>query len=295
MMYKHSHLLLSSPNVGELIVVSNNDDFEFWCRIVWKMLIESYEKLKDGLLSYRGQYNIFHDLHPLLKIVIDKNKNLLACATYKRIEGSLKLNAIGCDGTEVGKKALQQIIVDDIKHSELYYWAEVSGTIEHYFKKYNGYPMPNTLASEILNISSREIHLSKNDKVHYSRRIGDHKYLHEKMIFGIKNDDIFKKAIEEVEDYTKFMEECNRLYESMDEDVKKIKRAIYIIENIYRLHEENGFNELIPSWNKSLHDSIRTIESYLGMGVYDEVTLNDYIKYGRYLVEDMTVLELHKL
>ena len=35
-----------------------------------------------------------------------------------------------------------------------------------------------------------------------------------------------------------------------------VKQAIYIIENIYRAHEEDGFNELIPSWEKALKPAL---------------------------------------
>jgi hypothetical protein len=38
-----------------------------------------------------------------------------------------------------------------------------------------------------------------------------------------------------------------------------LKQIIYIVDNIYRAHEEDGFNELIPSWHKALNDCLSII------------------------------------
>ena len=81
---------------------------------------------------------------------------------------------------------MNSIIKNNIENSDLHYWAEVSGAIEYYFKKHNGYPTPNTLASEILDINASELTLL-NDFVHYERPIGLNKGIFTKMIFGINS------------------------------------------------------------------------------------------------------------
>ena len=169
------------------------------------------------------------------------------------------------------------------------FWAEVSGAIEHYFRKYNGYPMPNILASDILNISSELIRLSTKDKVHYERQISNEWF--EKMIFGAKSKEVYDAAIAAVEDYSKFMKEVNNIGESIQPRGKySIKQAMYIIENIYRAHEEDNFNELIPSWYNALRESLEVL-----MSAEPNRTVNDYIEYCNYLLETMPVLELHTI
>ena len=274
-------------NVGNIITIKNDIEFNKWADKVWDMLELSYADV-GGLQSYRD-FNDFVKKRHIIEIVISEDGNLLSCATYRRIEGSLKLTAIGCDQSQIGKLALEQIIQNNIINSDLHYWAEVSGAIEHYFKKHNGFPMPNTLASKILQINENDIKLSNKDKVHYSRPIGINREYYTKMIFGIKSEEIFQQAIQEVENYGNFMKEVNNLTEN--KNIYTVKQAIYIIENIYRAHEEDGFNELIPSWYNALKCSLQTLTNVPNKNE----TINDYIEYAKYLLDDMQVLELHSI
>ena len=60
-----------------------------------------------------------------------------------------------------------------ISKLEIHYWTEVSGIIEHYyFKKHNGFPIPNNMASKILGVPDSQITPSKKDMIHYNRVIG---------------------------------------------------------------------------------------------------------------------------
>ena len=73
------------------------------------------------------------------------------------------------------------------------------------------------------------------------------------------------------------------------------KQAIYIIKNIYRLHEEGGYNELISKWHKALKDSIDSLYYAKKHHLYNEEWCDDYIGYGEYLIKHMPLLKLHKL
>ena len=133
-------------NVGELKMLYEPEEVEKYLPLVWDMLEKSYEGI-GGLKTYRG-YSDFKEKKHLLMVVRDfNNQDLLACAVFRRIENSLKMTAIGCNQENNGKLALQQIIQHTISELELHYWTEVSGIIEYYFKKHNGCPMPNTIAS----------------------------------------------------------------------------------------------------------------------------------------------------
>ena len=273
--------------IGTLVRLENKEMFLERAKEVWEILFISYESI-GGIKTYRG-FKDFIKKRPLVEIIVNSNNNILACATYRKVMGSLKMVAIGCDQSPDGKLALQQIIQHNIKNADLHYWAEVSGAIEYYFKKHNGFPMPNTLASEILQVPESDIVKSQTDNVHYERAVGEQGEMYTKMIFGIKSEDIFLKAIQEVENYSKFMEEVNKLTESQQR--YSVKQAIYIIENIYRAHEEDGFNELIPSWHQALLSSLNTLQNC----DYKDENINDYIGYAEYLLSDMQVLELHVL
>ena len=183
----------------------------------------------------------------------------------------------------------EQIIQHTISELELHYWTEVSGAIEHYFKKHNGYPMPNTMASKILQVPEDQITLSKKDLVHYDRPIGPDKEIFTKMIFGIKSEEIFQEAMDAVENYYDFMNEVNKMVNESKETKYSIKQAIYIIENLYRMHEEDGINELTTNWNDALRESMKALKS-----VKEKTqTIEDYIQYGEYLLSDMQVLTLN--
>ena len=57
-----------------------------------------------------------------------------------------------------------------------------------------------------------------------------------------------------------------------------VKQAMYIVENIYRAHEEDGFNELIPSWYEALIKSMEVLKT-----AEQTQTVIDYIEYCNYV------------
>jgi hypothetical protein len=253
---------------------------------IWQMLVSSYENI-GGLKTYRSKEDFLRKVK-YAKIVYN-NADIVACAIYRNMEGSYKMVAIGCNQEDIGKQGIQAIIKDDIEKFDYHFWAEVSGAIEHYFRKYNGYPMPNILAPEILSISSELIRLSKNDNVHYERQISDEWF--EKMIYGAKSKEVYEAAIAAVEDYSKFMKEVNKVNENSNMNGRySVKQAMYIVENIYRAHEEDGYNELIPSWYEALNESMEVL-----LAAEQTQTVVDYIEYCNYLLETMPVLQLHPL
>lgn len=65
-----------------------------------------------------------------------------------------------------------------------------------------------------------------------------------------------------------------------------IKQAIYIIENLYRLHEENRLNELTPKWADALKESMSTLRKSI-----NTQTITDYLEYGEYLLSDTQILK----
>lgn len=287
--------LLSEQEQGDLsinadsnlkVVFIEKKDIMPLSDFIWQMLVSSYENI-GGLKTYRSKEDFLRKVK-YAKIVYN-NADIVACAIYRNMEGSYKMVAIGCNQEDIGKQGIQAIIKDDIEKFDYHFWAEVSGAIEHYFRKYNGYPMPNILAPEILSISSELIRPSKNDNVHYERQISDEWF--EKMIYGAKSKEVYEAAIAAVEDYSKFMKEVNKINENSNMNGRySVKQAMYIVENIYRAHEEDGYNELIPSWYEALNESMEVL-----LTAEQTQTVVDYIEYCNYLLETMPVLQLHPL
>ena len=287
--FSFNNTTLSPVNVGDIKILSSKEEIDRYSNFVWDMLEKSYEHI-GGLQSYRNYSDFKKKNHKILVVIDFNSATLLACATFRRIENSLKMTAIGCSQDDKGKLALQQIIQHTISELELHYWSEVSGAIEHYLKKHNGFPMPNTMAGKILQIPEKDITISNKDMVHYDRPIGKDREVFTKMIFGIKSDEIFQQAMNEVENYYDFMKEANNMINESKEFKYSIKQSIYIIENLYRLHEENKVNELTPKWADALKESMKTLRKST-----KNQTISDYIEYGEYLLSDMQILELNTI
>lgn len=276
-----------SNEVGKIEFVTR-ERFNEWAERVWSMLIDSYANI-GGLKSYR-HYEDFCKKHPFIILVLGDNDTLLACATYRSTgRNDLKMTAVGCIQDDNGKLAIQQIIKDNIKNFHLRYWAEVSGPIEHWFKKHGGYPMPNVVASEILKVKQEDIIPSKEDEVHYDRVIGNGG-LYTKMIFGCPSEDILEKVMKDAEHYMNFREIVNKgLKENIDTTL--VQDVMTVIEQIYRAHEEDGLNELIPQWHEALTYSLNVLQNVTDK----DNNVTTYIEYAEYLLDDMQLLELQPL
>ena len=173
---------------------------------------------------------------------------------------------------------------------ELHYWTEVSGIIEHYyFKKHNGFLIPNNMASKILGVPDSQITPSEKDMIHYNRVIGQDNEKFTKMICGIKSEEIFYEVMSEFENNYDFMKEVNKMVNESEETKYSVKQAIYIIENLYIMHEDNALNELIPKWHDALRDSVEVLNSTKEK----TQTISDYIEYGNFLLSDTQILTLN--
>lgn len=253
---------------------------------LWKMLDMPYATF-GGMKAFRSK-NSFLKMVKYAKVVYHGDV-VVACAVYRRLEDRFKMVAIGCNQDYIGKEGLQAIVKDDMVKSDLHFWVEASGAIERYFKKYNCYSMPSTVASKILNKREGLLRLLQTDKVHYERIVAEEWF--EKMIFGVNDEEIIQKVLGDVEDYSQFMKSAIMLSEDNDAGLKyNLKQAYYIIDNIYRSHFEDGFNEMVPSWSAALHEAKRTLEA-----AEHTETIDDYIEYCEYLLHTLPPLELHAL
>lgn len=191
---------------------------------------------------------------------------------------------MGRDQTEMSKHRVKEFIKDEGTNFKGWFWAEVSDAIEYFFLKTNGLPIPNVYATEIL---SQEVEIL-DDGTHYIRKIGVDDTLYKKVIYGFRDKESYDKVMTEIKGHTDFMNRINQLGQSFVKYPRDVNKAIFIIENIYNLHYEDGFNELLPEWYELLSQSIDILKN---SNVQDG-TIKQYIETSQHLLQEMPVLEL---
>lgn len=149
---------------------------------VWELLQIAYEKI-GGIKGCETLDQLIAD-SDLWKLK-SKDGEILAVTIYTFKRGGRKLTAGCAKKTEEGKKALYQIIKDDMEKPERGAWMEVSDGMEHCAFKYSNageHVVPRRLA--VLNMKDKDFFLpeKQKDENHYIRRIGNED--HEKIMIG---------------------------------------------------------------------------------------------------------------
>ena len=90
---------------------------------------------------------------------------------------------------------MQAIIKYNIDNFKQKVWCECSGAIEHWFKKYNGYPISNQLVPEIIGEPRDKVWFHE-DGYHYRRFLpaANNRFV-QKILFGFANDDVMEKTL----------------------------------------------------------------------------------------------------
>lgn len=226
---------------------------------VTEMIRSSY---KDG---YKGVLDLkrLSKTTPLLKIVLDNNNELLACVIYRSVDGSYKATGAGQNKTDEGKKALQEIIKTDINPYTNWCWCEASGPIEHYFKKYNGYPLPNEYAVIVLKKPSEKIELDK-DGFHFKRIIGqsENEEPDRKVIFGFKDSKIAAEVLSQSDYEIRRSYFNNEILKENGSEPADFHYAVSFVDQLSDLYDEEGFRDLTPGLADDLDSSIKILEKY---------------------------------
>ena len=147
---------------------------------VWDILQKSYAKI--GGIKGLTKDEIVDDDNIMMKLV-HRNGKIVACQVYNTKQGGRKIVAGGTDGTDIGKKALYDIMQEDVKRIERGSWAEVSEAMEYlYVLKFGGVPIPVDIATKILRDKGKRIISVSDDGYHYTREIAGTPL--EKIMFG---------------------------------------------------------------------------------------------------------------
>ena len=227
----------------------------------------------------------------LVKVVKDINGKVVACAYYRNMHNSFKLQAYGNDGTQYGKDGVKAIIKSDVSPYTNWIWGEVSGAIEHYFKKFEGYPLPNSFVAEVLKKNPDDIELSR-DGFHYKRKIGKSNEAIEKIVYGFPNQDIADRALASA-NYEIERHKLNMQLINEDEYGKKdlsFDGACSFVDQLSDLYDDEGWRQLTPGLSVLLDKSIEVIKKNNSHENWVQMTLDNAL----YLREHMDEIEFVK-
>ncbi len=202
-----------------------------------------------------------------------------ACSIYSNSFGGKKMTGItGVPAHPRYKEGVVEIIKDDIKGFNSWYWVEASGAIEHYFKKHGGTPVPSEYAKTFI---GRGISVLEDDGFHYVRALGPDHELCRKCVFGFPSEEEYNKVVSGFADYEKFKRDV--LMETATDKLMLAKNIIGTIEEMYTEYE---VNELPPQWARDLKISI---------GIARECGAEKIAAAGELLLDEMPVLKLIKI
>lgn len=272
---------------SNLIDITDIEIMKKYIDEIWNIFIISYNKI-GGFLGARNKTALLKN-SSLMTLCLNNNK-IIACAAYRKLGGD-KVIGIGCDQTELGKEGIKDILKRDIENYADFHWAEVSGVIEHWMKKYDGFPIPNVYASLVLGKKPEDIELSE-DGLHYSRIIGMNGDKITKSIYGFRNEDIFDRVTNDIEEYIGFKNIINNsLKESFFNYTQEESQSMYIIDFINDCYNYRKIDELTPSMHNALAKSVLCLKN----SSHINPTIKSYVQIGEYLLSDMEVFELHKI
>ena len=268
-------------NFSRIEVVTDKDKIAALLPEVVSLVNKTYEPI--------GGYYSTTDIDRLvrttsmIKTIRDVSNKLISCAYYRNMHSSFKLQAYAHDGSIDGKNGVKTIIQSDVRPYTNWIWGEVSGAIEHYFKKFEGYPLPNSLVVEVLKKNQDDIELSK-DGFHYKRKIGKNTEATEKVVYGFPSQDVADKAMAsanyEIERHKLNMQLVN---EDEQHESLSFDGACSFVDQLSDLYDDEGWRQLTPGLSSLLDKSIEVIKQNIGSENWIQMTLDNAV----YLKEHM--------
>lgn len=285
------------------IQVEKVDDREMMNKLlpsVVNMIVKTYEQC--------GEYYECTDVKrllktaPFIKIVKNTDGSIASCVLYRNVHGSFKIQAYANDATRFGKTGVKAIILSDVAPYDNWVWGEVSGNVEKYFKKFNGYPLPNELVAEILNKSPDSIRLM-NDGFHYSRKIGSNDDETAKIVFGFPDKETAERALASA-DYEARRRAFN-MSTICSNDVNEsdcsanspstFKEACSFVEQLSELYDEDEWRQLTPGLSSMLDTSIEILKANDSKADWVKLTLDDALYLREHMPEVVLVKNTLKL
>lgn len=191
----------------------------------------------------------------------------------------------------VGKRAVKDMILQDIRLYRRHYWTECSGVIENYYEQAHGIKLPSEFASEIL---GKPVDIV--DNYHYQRAIGNEGKI-TKVIYGFNSKSTFDKVYSSYKDYIDKRRqriEMDMLKESEGEDdiLQQAKIAYDTIGIFDELYYDGNAHELPKESISMLKENIEKLRK-LTQGnreCFNEEwlkTCNSMITWGETILENI--------
>ena len=259
--------------------LTDKADFAPLIRYIRKTLDDGYKAADlKGWVGPAQDSTLLNNLTEVRFALSDGER--VALAIYEDRKKGKKMTGItGIRSNPQYREGVIEIVKYDIANFDKWYWAEVSGPIEHYFKKFGGYPIPNFIAKELF----RTKFISLNDDgFHYIRELGENKDHVEKCIFGFKSIEEYNRLVSDSSRYADFRDMA--LHEDFTES--DVDWAIGVIMDLDELYMDYGLGELLKPWKESLEKAIEI----LGTRIFDI----DYVKLGKEILR-LPVVEPHKV
>jgi len=268
-----------NENNIQLQFITEKDEIAPLIGYIRKTLDEGYKASSlDGWVGPSKDSTLLKNLSEVRFALTDGER--AALAIYEgRLPGKKMTGITGIRSNPQYREGVIEIVKHDIANFDKWYWAEVSGIIEHYFKKYGGYPIPNIIAKELL--GTKIIGLN-DDGFHYLRELGENKDLVEKCIFGFKSKEEYDRIVSMNPRYDKFRDKA--LHEDFTE--ADVNWAIGVVMDLDELYMEFGLGELFPAWKESLEKAVEILKTR-------KLDVN-YVKIGEEILE-LPVVEPHKM
>lgn len=176
------------------------------------------------------------------------------------------------------RKALKE----NIKYDS-FYWCECSDSIERYYDKFDGFPIPNIYARDIIEQVDKPkgqlISSLDEDGYHYKRYSKEMDKILTKKIYGFNSPETFNKVIENQEYGFREWETKikNKLNESAFDSYSVVDAAFELVD-IFSVEFEYGRREFPPY-------AMNLMKKYMDL-LYKEIQSNHYYRYSKTKMED---------
>ena len=212
--------------------ISEKSVIEIKIKEIVNILKFSYRNI-GGFLCYKSENNLISQIS-LMTGFYDEQQKICVLSLYKDNMDGYKLFGCGtAHGSKEEKELLKSIIKEDVEKYTLWHWAEVSGVLEHWFKKYNGYPIPSDFAQ--IALSPHKLSPLK-DGFHYKRDI-NHVEL-TKIMYGFKDHAFFDDIVAKYENYFELRKKINSsdtITEKLEPEIDKVNVETLTLNDISEL------------------------------------------------------------
>ena len=279
----------------ECYYTDNPDDFTFiknHIDVIWGILQEGYSDM-GGYKGYESKSDLLKK-STMVKLGF-YDSEIIAVDVFNGYLGGHKSVGITCcknTNHEAGKLLVQMIIEENIKRWNEWIWAEVSGKIEHYYKKYGGLEVSDKYIPIYLpNIKYK----LDGDGFHYHRRFknDDESILTEKdkearckMIMGVKDIETYNTLMEEA--YAPLIEFLKSIdVEKVEESnvfgryfakKTKVEQAKIIVDKFVAYIEDEDVYEFPKEFYDVFVENILFLENSLEKGDYPQSLRRVYIE-----------------